>query len=115
MFSIFPRNKTLELKKGDPAADKKIIRFANLLRSSFFQLVRNSIINDFESFLTRSLVSYKFTFINLQSFIMKNFQFHQFFEEAEIPFTIFHVLNHRATMDTGGAPTVKQLREAFRV
>jgi len=116
MASLFPKNPALELKLNDPAADKKILKFANLVRASYFQLVRNSLINDFETFMSKSYMCYKFAFVNLQSFIMKNYQFHQFFENynSELPPTIFHILNHPGLMDSPDPPGMEQLYAVYK-
>jgi len=115
MMSLYPKSPSLELKLNDPAADKKILKFANLIRASYFQLVRNSLINDFETFMGKSYMCYKFAFVNLQSFIMKNFQFHQYFENynQELPPTIFHILNHSGLMGSPEPPSMQQLYDVY--
>jgi len=116
MFALFPKNSTLELKFNDPAADRKILKFTSLMRTSFFQLVRNSMIYDFDKFIARSYMCYKFAFVNLQSFVMKNYQFHQFFQDFnnKVAPTIFHILNHEGLMEGDEPPTMKQLYDAYK-
>lgn len=115
MHGLFPNIPRLELKPNDGLADKKIMRFANLIRASYFQLVRNSLINSFDTFMNKSYMCYKFAFVNLQGFVMKNFQFHQFFENMtrELAPTIFHILHHQGLMADEFPPSMGDLYLEF--